>query len=47
MKSSFLRYRWVKNGKPFQWQAYDDRMAQQDGRGTLVVTSPRNEDIGL
>ncbi|XP_026465687.1 neuroglian isoform X3 [Ctenocephalides felis] len=40
------RYRWIKNGKKFDWQAYDDRMSQQPGRGTLVITSPRDEDLG-
>ncbi|XP_055709240.1 neuroglian isoform X1 [Phlebotomus papatasi] len=40
------RYRWIKNGKRFDWQAYDDRMSQQPGRGTLVITSPRDEDLG-
>ena len=40
------RYTWEKNGKPFDWQVYDDRMAEQPGRGTLVITSPRDEDIG-
>jgi neuronal cell adhesion protein len=40
------KYRWMKNGKEFNWQAYDDRISQQPGRGTLVVTSPRTEDIG-
>lgn len=39
-------YRWIKNGKRFDWQAYDDRMSQQPGRGTLVITSPREEDLG-
>jgi len=39
-------YRWVKNGKPFEYQVYDDRMSQQPGRGTLVITSPRDDDIG-
>ncbi|TRY75568.1 hypothetical protein TCAL_04520 [Tigriopus californicus] len=39
-------YRWSKNGKPFDWQVYDDRISQQPGRGTLVITSPRDEDIG-
>lgn len=41
-----LRYRWIKNGKKFDWQAYDNRMSQQPGRGTLVITSPRDEDLG-
>ncbi|XP_035777597.1 neuroglian-like isoform X2 [Anopheles albimanus] len=40
------RYRWIKNGKKFEWQTYDDRMSQQPGRGTLVITSPRDEDLG-
>jgi hypothetical protein len=40
------KYKWVKNGKEFNWQTYDDRISQQPGRGTLVVTSPRDEDIG-
>ncbi|XP_075216737.1 neuroglian isoform X2 [Lycorma delicatula] len=40
------KYRWIKNGKKFDWQAYDDRISQQPGRGTLVITSPRDEDLG-
>lgn len=40
------KYTWVKNGKHFDWQAYDDRISQQPGRGTLVITVPRDEDIG-
>lgn len=40
------KYRWIKNGKNFDWQAYDDRISQQPGRGTLVITSPRDEDLG-
>ncbi|XP_014258139.1 neuroglian isoform X2 [Cimex lectularius] len=40
------RYRWVKNGKNFDWQSYDDRISQQPGRGTLVISSPRDEDLG-
>jgi hypothetical protein len=42
----FCRYRWIKNGKPFDWQAYDDRISQQPGRGSLVISSPRDEDLG-
>jgi neuronal cell adhesion protein len=42
----FCRYTWEKNGKPYDWQVYDDRISQQPGRGTLVITSPRDEDIG-
>ena len=40
------RYSWLKNGKPFQWQVYDTRMLQQPDRGTLVITSPQDVDIG-
>jgi len=39
-------YRWEKNGKPFNWQVYDNRISEQPGRGTLVITSPKTEDIG-
>ena len=39
-------YRWVKNGKDFKYQPYDDRISQQPGRGTLVIKVPREEDIG-
>ena len=42
-----FRYSWQKNGKPYDWQVYDDRILQQPGRGTLVITSPRDEDIGM
>ncbi|KAG0724446.1 Neuroglian [Chionoecetes opilio] len=40
------RYRWIKNGREFDWQTYDNRIYQQPGRGTLVITSPRDEDLG-
>lgn len=40
------RYRWIKNGKPFEYTSYDNRISQQPGRGTLVVSQPRNEDLG-
>ncbi|XP_025205717.1 neuroglian-like isoform X1 [Melanaphis sacchari] len=40
------KYRWMKNGKNFDWQAYDDRIAQQPGSGSLIVTRPRDEDRG-
>ncbi|RZB77529.1 neuroglian, partial [Asbolus verrucosus] len=39
-------YRWVKNGKPFNWQVYDDRMSQQPGRGTLSISKPQDVDLG-
>ncbi|XP_043273621.1 neuroglian isoform X2 [Venturia canescens] len=39
-------YRWIKNGKKFEWPAYDDRISQQPGRGTLVITRARDEDLG-
>lgn len=44
--SAIERYRWIKNGKHFDWQAYDDRISQQPGRGSLVISSPRDEDLG-
>lgn len=37
----------MKNGKNFDWQAYDDRIAQQPGRGSLTITEPRDEDLGM
>ncbi|CAG0885603.1 unnamed protein product [Darwinula stevensoni] len=40
------KYRWIKNGKHFDWQTYDNRISQQPGRGTLVVTVPQDEDRG-
>lgn len=40
------KYRWIKNGKPFQYHSYDNRISQQPGRGTLVVSKPRDEDLG-
>jgi len=40
------RYRWEKNGKAFNWQANENRISQQPGHGTLVITSPKPEDIG-
>ncbi|KAL7648874.1 UNVERIFIED_CONTAM: hypothetical protein RMT77_000794 [Armadillidium vulgare] len=40
------KYTWNKNGKTYDWQIYDDRISQQPGRGTLVITSPREEDLG-
>ncbi|XP_063242824.1 neuroglian isoform X3 [Bacillus rossius redtenbacheri] len=40
------KYRWIKNGKHFDYQSYDTRMSQQPGRGTLVISSPRDEDLG-
>lgn len=40
------RYRWIKNGKVFNWQSYDTRMSQQPGRGTLAITIPQDDDLG-
>nr|XP_032528918.1 neuroglian isoform X2 [Danaus plexippus plexippus] len=40
------KYRWIKNGKSFEYTSYDNRISQQPGRGTLVVSQPRNEDLG-
>lgn len=39
-------YRWIKNGKKFDWRAYDDRISQQTGRGTLTIAKPKDVDIG-
>ena len=40
-------YFWTKDGKPFDWQkTYPRRMTQRTGSGTLVINSPRDEDIG-
>ncbi|XP_034938315.1 neuroglian isoform X2 [Chelonus insularis] len=41
-----ITYSWIKNGKAFDYVAYDDRIAQQPGRGTLLITKPRDEDLG-
>ncbi|XP_066248839.1 neuroglian isoform X1 [Euwallacea similis] len=40
------KYFWMKNGKKFDWQAYDDRISQQTGRGTLSISKPSEVDIG-
>lgn len=40
------KYRWMKNGKHFDWQAYDDRISQHFGRGTLAISKPRDVDLG-
>ncbi|KAF0760773.1 neuroglian-like isoform X1 [Aphis craccivora] len=40
------KYRWMKNGKNFNWQAYDDRISQQPGSGSLTIIRPRDEDLG-
>ncbi|XP_050519351.1 neuroglian isoform X1 [Diabrotica virgifera virgifera] len=40
------KYYWIKNGKPFAWQTYDDRISQQMGRGTLSITKPSDVDLG-
>ncbi|XP_030756282.1 neuroglian isoform X2 [Sitophilus oryzae] len=40
------KYYWIKNGKKFNWQAYDDRISQQTGRGTLSIAKPSDVDIG-
>lgn len=37
----------MKNGKHFNWQEYNDRITQQPGQGSLTVTKPRDEDIGI
>ncbi|XP_050519032.1 neuroglian-like [Diabrotica virgifera virgifera] len=40
------RYSWLKNGKPFYYQTYDDRILMQPGRGILGIVKPVNEDSG-
>uniref|UniRef100_A0A6P7F591 Neuroglian-like n=1 Tax=Diabrotica virgifera virgifera TaxID=50390 RepID=A0A6P7F591_DIAVI len=40
------RYSWLKNGKPFYYQTYDDRILMQPGQGTLGIVKPVNEDSG-
>ncbi|KAF5274231.1 hypothetical protein FQA39_LY07335 [Lamprigera yunnana] len=40
------KYKWIKNGKNFDWKTYDDRISQHFGRGTLSITKPTNDDIG-
>ncbi|XP_032664587.1 neuroglian isoform X2 [Odontomachus brunneus] len=39
-------YYWIKNGKKYEWTSYDERIAQQPGRGTLVISKPQDEDLG-
>ena len=46
IKSLLFRYSWKKDGRPFDWTVYNDRITQQAGRGTLVIKSPRDEDVG-
>ena len=38
-------YFWTKDGKPFDWQN-GGRMTQRAGSGTLIINSPREEDVG-
>ncbi|KAK2722794.1 hypothetical protein QYM36_003103 [Artemia franciscana] len=40
------KYRWEKNGHEFLYQTEDYRISQQPGRGTLVITQPKDVDIG-
>ncbi|CAH0562169.1 unnamed protein product [Brassicogethes aeneus] len=40
------KYYWMKNGKEFKWQTYDDRISQQTGRGTLSISKPSDVDLG-
>ncbi|KAJ8985876.1 hypothetical protein NQ317_006250 [Molorchus minor] len=40
------KYYWIKNGKKFEWQSYDDRISQQPGRGTLSISKPSDVDLG-
>lgn len=40
-------YSWMKNGQPFSVAGSDERLQQQPGRGSLVITRPRDIDEGL
>ncbi|KAF2901456.1 hypothetical protein ILUMI_04732 [Ignelater luminosus] len=40
-------YRWIKDGKPFDWQVLDNRISQQPGRGSLHITSLSKSDVGI
>ena len=42
----YKRYSWTKDGKNFDWILFNDRMTQRAGSGTLVIKSPRDEDVG-
>ncbi|XP_046629951.1 neuroglian-like [Neodiprion virginianus] len=39
-------YHWKKNGKHFEWQKYPIHISQRPGKGTLVISRPRDEDVG-
>ncbi|XP_046752371.1 neuroglian-like [Diprion similis] len=39
-------YRWRKNGRHFEWQTYAIHISQRPGKGTLVISKPRAEDVG-
>lgn len=41
-----IKYYWMKNGKKYEWQTYDDRISQQTGRGTLSISRPSDVDLG-
>ncbi|RWS06138.1 neuronal cell adhesion molecule-like protein [Dinothrombium tinctorium] len=41
------KFRWIKNGLPFDYVAYDKRISQTQKRGTLVFTKPDSVDEGL
>ncbi|KAJ8736017.1 hypothetical protein PYW08_006673 [Mythimna loreyi] len=40
------KYRWIKNGKPLEYASYVIRISQLSGSGTLVISQPRDEDLG-
>ena len=42
----YKRYFWTKDSKAFDWILFNDRMTQRAGSGTLVIKSPRDEDVG-
>ena len=43
----YFSYRWLKNGKDFNFQVFDPRISQIPGQGTLIFNMPRPEDEGF
>ena len=43
----YFSYRWLKNGKDFNFQVFDPRISQMPGQGTLIFNMPRPEDEGF
>ena len=43
----FHRYRWTKNGQPFDYEAEEGRISRQAHKGTLYVNKPLDSDEGV